>query len=104
MLFQSGLLSLVQPPLKLRRPTSSDPFDSEFREGKHSRLRRLRFLVDELTLERAQRRSSTKKLHRIRDGVFLLLVTPQGFEPRTSASVVRCSIQLSYGAVLRGQR
>ncbi len=27
------------------------------------------------------------------------LVTPQGFEPRTFASVVRCSIQLSYGAI-----
>lgn len=29
----------------------------------------------------------------------VLLVTAQGFEPRTSASVVRCSIQLSYAAV-----
>lgn len=30
-----------------------------------------------------------------------LLVTAQGFEPRTSASVVRCSIQLSYAAMQR---
>lgn len=29
----------------------------------------------------------------------LIIVTLQGFEPRTSASVVRCSIQLSYRAV-----
>ncbi len=28
-------------------------------------------------------------------------VTLQGFEPRTSASVVRCSIQLSYRANLK---
>ncbi len=30
--------------------------------------------------------------------VLIYLVTAQGFEPRTSASVVRCSIQLSYAA------
>ncbi len=32
-------------------------------------------------------------------GVKNKLVTMQGFEPRTSSSVVRCSIQLSYIAI-----
>jgi hypothetical protein len=41
---ESGLLSFQ----------SSDPFGSEFREGKTSRLQRLRFLVDGLSLEQAR--------------------------------------------------
>lgn len=33
---------------------------------------------------------------------FIYQVTPSGFKPETFSSVVRCSIQLSYGAVSFG--
>lgn len=42
----------------------------------------------------------TKKPHLSGVAFSYALVTPQGFEPRTSSAVTRCSIQLSYGAYI----
>ena len=75
-----------------------DPLRSEVRR-KTKAADASQFFYANFCLQASLHRNLHKKTQTFSGLGFSPLVTAQGFEPRTSASVVRCSIQLSYAAM-----
>ena len=88
-----GFFSLVTPQGLLRDPSRIKI------PRENLQIRDLGFCAQATMIEPGGSHSSLNPKNLWLSPKVFSLVTPQGFEPRTSASVVRCSIQLSYGAI-----